>query len=100
MMDEPHGINPIMPNQTGPPVLIPEGGLTLTPAIAQAAFIIAAPLIAGVALLLPALIIAYLVSSLILFLLKKYYEPYASHELDITPLQESLNAFPENQNEN
>jgi len=54
-------------SQTGPPVIIPEDGLQVSPAVWQIIFIFAAPLLAGVAIALPAILLIYLTSSAILF---------------------------------
>lgn len=60
-----------MNETTGPPVLIPEGGLSVSPAVWQVFFIIIAPLLAGVAIALPLLIGAYVVSSVGLYIMQK-----------------------------
>lgn len=99
MIGEPSGINPIMPNDTGPPVLIPEGGLTLSPAIFQAAFILLAPLVAGAALLLPLIIGAYLLSGLALFIIRKYFPDQNVQRLDVSNLQQSIDQFLSHENQ-
>ena len=71
-----------MPRPTGPPVIIPEEGLHVPPAIWQVVFILAAPFIAATAIALPLLLIVWAVSSLGLFILNQISPP----ESDLPPL--------------
>jgi len=64
-----------MSQPLGPPVIIPEEGLNVPPAVWQVVFILTAPLLAGAALILPIALITLVVSTVILEVWKLFDPP-------------------------
>lgn len=73
-----------MSQETGPPVLIPEGGLTISPAVWQTVFVLGAPIIAFIAIAVPVIFIGAIVSTALLWFLNTIkppkYPPVLMHQ--------------------